>query len=176
MKILTVTMIASVALIAPSLSQACNYNANIIPTAPAERFILNVDGTAVDTLTGLMWSRCTLGMTWDDKEQQCIDHGDNWFSWDQAINRAEQAEYADYDDWRVPNIKELASIVESACSRPSINTEVFKNIHESANFHSATPAQAFQTHAWYVDQLGQISAFQKTDEKRVLLVREQNIL
>lgn len=176
MKKFTSAMLASMTLITSNLAQACDYNANILPTAPAERFILNADGTAVDKLTGLMWSRCTLGMQWDEKEQQCIDADDNWFSWDEAIRDAEQSEYASYNDWRVPNIKELASIVESACSRPALNTEVFNNIHPSAQFHSATPAQAYQTQAWYVNQLGQVSAFNKTDVKRVLLVRQQNIL
>lgn len=165
----------TLAIITSYTSIACEYDANIIPTAPASRFILNDDGTAVDKQTGLMWSRCTVGMQWDAVEKTCVDEFNNWYTWDLAISEAEQSTFAHFNDWRVPNIKELASIIESACSRPALNADVFVNIHQNALIHSSTPAQKYQEQAWYINHLGNVSAFKKDDEKRVLLVRDQFI-
>ncbi len=45
-------------------AQTCNHD-SIPATAPASRFSDNGDGTATDTLTGLLWKRCSEGQTWD---------------------------------------------------------------------------------------------------------------
>jgi hypothetical protein len=60
----------------------------------------NGDGTITDRATGLMWSRSDSG------------HGMNWqdaLAWVQKRN-AER--FLDHDDWRLPNVKELQSIVD----------------------------------------------------------------
>jgi len=57
----------------------------------------NGDGTITDTATGLMWMQddSGVGMIWED-----------------ALAHAESATHAGYDDWRLPNPKELQSIVD----------------------------------------------------------------
>jgi hypothetical protein len=60
----------------------------------------NVDGTVSDRATGLMWSKA------DSKT------GMNWaaaLAWVQTKNAKQ---YLGYDDWRLPNAKELQSIVD----------------------------------------------------------------
>lgn len=60
-------------------------------------FIDNGDGTITDQATGLMWMQ--------------DDSGEGMF-WEEALDYAENKNYADYNDWRLPNIKELQSIVD----------------------------------------------------------------
>ena len=57
----------------------------------------NGDGTITDQATGLMWQRDDSGMG---------------YNWQQALAYAKGLELADHDDWRLPNAKELQSIVD----------------------------------------------------------------
>ena len=57
----------------------------------------NGDGTITDQATGLMWSRADSGTAYD---------------WRGALEYAEEAVLAGHDDWRLPNAKELQSIVD----------------------------------------------------------------
>lgn len=60
-------------------------------------FADNGDGTVSDRATGLMWMQADSGEGMD---------------WESALKYAEETEYAGYDDWRLPNAKELQSIVD----------------------------------------------------------------
>lgn len=60
----------------------------------------NGDGTITDRATGLVWAKADSG------------HGMNWrnaLAWVQAKNKER---YLDHDDWRLPDAKELQSIVD----------------------------------------------------------------
>ncbi len=63
-------------------------------------FVDNGDGTVTDEATGLMWSQSDSGegMIWEDA-----------LAWIQQKN---DENYLGYDDWRLPNAKELQSIVD----------------------------------------------------------------
>ena len=61
----------------------------------------NGDGTVTDHATGLMWSQA-------DKGEGLL--------WADALAYAENSELAGYDDWRLPNVKELQSIVDYSYS------------------------------------------------------------
>lgn len=63
-------------------------------------FIDNGDGTITDLSTGLMWQTSDSGVGVD---------------WEEALNYAESLVLADYDDWRLPSVKELQSIVDYEC-------------------------------------------------------------
>ncbi|WP_199269596.1 DUF1566 domain-containing protein [Formosa sp. L2A11] len=60
-------------------------------------FIENGDGTITDNATGLMWQQVDSGETYD---------------WEHALAYAESLRLADHSDWRMPNAKELQSIVD----------------------------------------------------------------
>ncbi len=60
-------------------------------------FVDNGDGTITDSATGLIWQEEDSGAGYD---------------WEDALDYAENLELADYDDWRLPNAKELQSIVD----------------------------------------------------------------
>jgi len=63
-------------------------------------FVDNSDGTVTDEATGLMWTQADSGrgMSWEDA-----------LAWSEQKN-AER--YLGYDDWRLPNAKELHSILD----------------------------------------------------------------
>lgn len=60
-------------------------------------FVEHGDGTVSDDATGLMWQRADDGATRD---------------WVEALAYCEALQLAGYDDWRLPNVKELQSVVD----------------------------------------------------------------
>ncbi len=60
-------------------------------------YIDNGDGTITDRATGLMWMKKDCGTT---------------MNWKEALACAENLKYAGHNDWRLPNAKELQSIVD----------------------------------------------------------------
>ena len=56
----------------------------------------NGDGTVTDNATGLMWAQADAG----------------GMDWQNALSYAEASELAGYSDWRLPNTKELQSLVD----------------------------------------------------------------
>jgi len=48
-------------------------------------------------------------------------------TWASALNTARNSRLGGYDDWRVPNVKELQSLVKYTAISPSIDTSVFPN-------------------------------------------------
>ncbi|MCP4716300.1 MAG: DUF1566 domain-containing protein, partial [Deltaproteobacteria bacterium] len=66
----------------------------------------NGDGTVTDYATGLMW------MQSDSGHLGAGDGGDGALTWEQALTWGENLSYADYHDWRLPDAKELQSLVD----------------------------------------------------------------
>jgi len=66
----------------------------------------NGDGTITDTASGLTW------MQLDSGDLGAGENGEGGMTWEQALEWAENLEYAGYTDWRLPDIKELQSIVD----------------------------------------------------------------
>lgn len=64
-------------------------------------FIDNGDGTVTDEATGLMWSQVDSG---DDVfDLSAFINDDGSLNWQEALEFAENVQYAGYDDWRLPN-------------------------------------------------------------------------
>ncbi len=127
----------------PAASQTCNEA--IVATTPAARFTLN-GALATDQRTGLTWARCPLGQNWDGAG--CTDLPEE-YTWQEALQHSASADTAGFTDWRLPNIKELASIVELACVGPAINLAIFPDT-PSWSFWSASPYAGDSNGAWYV--------------------------
>ena len=75
-------------------------------------FVNNGDNTVTDSSTGLMWQQ---------------DTSPEDYLWEGALSYSESLTLAGYDDWRLPNRKELLSIVNYEKKNPAINTEFFPN-------------------------------------------------
>ena len=70
-------------------------------------FVDNDDGTVSDVATGLMWQQTDSG---------------KGLNWEEALAYAENLTLGGYDDWRLPNAKELQSIVDYTRSPETSNS------------------------------------------------------
>lgn len=128
--------------------QTCE-TASIPATTPISQFTINNNGTVIDTKTGLMWKRCSEGQTWSGAT--CSGSGAS-FTWQAALQRAQihnGSGFAGFKDWRLPNIKELFSIIEKQCFGPAINLTIFPNTLNKM-FWSSSPDTTYGTNALYV--------------------------
>ena len=91
------------------------------------RFTQNEDGTITDNETGLTWSKETLAkdVTYDDALKVLGE------------------------DWRLPTIKELFSLVDHTKESPAIDVEVFPDT-KSDWYWSSTPAVWNGAAVWVV--------------------------
>ena len=92
------------------------------PEYGVNEFVDNGDGTVSDLATGLMWQKCDDGRGRD---------------WREALDYAEHLQLAGYHDWRLPDQKELHSIVDYRFI-PAIHP-VFPMSDPRAWFWSSTP-------------------------------------
>jgi len=126
-------------------NQVCKYD-SIAATAPASRFTDNGDGTVTDRDTGQMWKRCSEGQTWG--AGTCTGDAST-LTWRQALQLADDASYAGKGDWRLPDLKDLVSIVERACHSPAIDPGVFPAT-PGAWYWSSRPVTSCSGGAWGV--------------------------
>lgn len=122
-----------------TLSQECN-NAALATTTHLQD---NGDGTVSDIKTGLVWKKCSEGQSWNSGENSC-DGNTNTYNWKaslqraRAVNKGSEGENLGKIDWRIPNIKELSSIVERKCIDPSINATIFPFTASTLTYVSST--------------------------------------
>jgi hypothetical protein len=84
-------------------------------------FVDNTDGTITDKATGLMWKQ-------DDNGEGLL--------WQDALSYAEEVEFAGHSDWRLPDAKELQSIVDytrSPATTSSAAIDALFNCSQIAN-------------------------------------------
>jgi len=105
----------------------------ISSAAAGAGFIDNGDGTVTDTSTGLMWQRVTASRT---------------YTWEQALSYCENLTHAGYSDWRLPTIKELASLADLRRYNPAIDTAYFPGTAWS--YWSSTTYDYTTSDAWLV--------------------------
>lgn len=148
-------------------------NPNIIKTTPTEDFIVHGDGTVTHKTTGLMWKVASEGHTWTSGT---VSGTAAKYNWQGALDRATSVnggagQNHGYTDWRVPTIKELASIVEYAAYSPAINITVFPNTTLSWYWSSSANANN-PSNAWLLYfHNGRDSYYDKSGSYYVRLVR-----
>jgi hypothetical protein len=102
---------------------------------PSERFVAQEDGAVSDTSTELMWQRCALGQKWTGSSCEGDPRSMTWSDAQRAAAAVNEDGTYFFNDWRVPSVRDLASIIERQCTQPRTNIEVFP----------ATPADFFWT-------------------------------
>ncbi len=105
------------------------------PKLVADRFELIASGPIVkDRATGLIWQGCAQGQT--DKTCEGTPVGANWSA---AMDYCNNLVWAGMEDWRLPSLKELQSIVDGQRYNPAIDPTNFPN----------TPAEKFWSASEY---------------------------
>jgi len=82
---------------------------NIVSATTSGRFV-DLGKTILDKNTNLMWV----------KNPPKAGLSEEYF-WSDAINECEELEYDNHDDWRMPNVNELQSLLDYTQKNPAIN-------------------------------------------------------
>lgn len=140
---------ASLLLALPVLAQTVNPNIENI--TPDSRYTVHDDGTVTDNDTGLMWMQCSEGQSWESNggAGNCTGTA-TIHTWDAALALANGKAFAGYSDWRLPDIKQLASLVAEDRYSPAINSTIFPAT-PSSSFWSGSPFAFDGDYSWLVD-------------------------
>jgi hypothetical protein len=89
----------------------------------AKKYVISKDGTEVfDTQTSLTWRRCVEGMKWNGKTCAGYPFGGMLV---ESLQRAASEARLTGKAWRLPNIKELASLVDTTQPNLAIDLTAF---------------------------------------------------
>ena len=106
---------------------------------PSPRFVVGTGAEVdcvTDNLTGLMWVR---------------SHGSNLATWANALASANNLTLCGYSDWRLPNVNEIESLVNSDAASPAtfLNSQGFSNVQAFYYWSSSSHAGS-ASYAWVV--------------------------
>ena len=122
---------------------------------PNPRFTDEGDQTVADNLTGLIWAKDgNVMMTRDPGFDTDSTPGDGAVNWQHAldyIKKLNQENYLGHNDWRLPNLKELESLVSAGQSDNAnrLNSQGYYNVQGNYYWSSSTYAN-YTSFAWLV--------------------------
>jgi hypothetical protein len=160
---LNLTVILGIFSTASALAQTCL--TNIPATTPNSEFVELSDIQIKHQRTGLVWLRCAIGQTWDGTN--CTGDAQQ-LTWQQALQLAHGYSVENIQGWRLPNIKELATVTERQCVRPAINIDVFPDT-PADDFWTSTPSVTDEQRAWVVAFFNSSNSIK--DKDRFVFVR-----
>lgn len=107
---------------------------------PVPRFTDHGKGTVTDNLTGLMWV----------KAPHDLDGNSDRQTWDNAIDFCNGLNHAGHSDWRLPNVRELQSLIDYGRSAPVLPSgHPFTGV-QSSIYWSSTTDPGHRGSAWAV--------------------------
>ena len=129
---------------------------------PVPRFAVGTGAMldcVTDNLTGLMWVRSP---------------STTLATWANALTGANNLTLCGFSDWRLPNINELESLVNSEAANPAtfLNGQGFTSVQASNYWSSSSSAGSPASDAWIVRMLdGYVAATNKSGSDSVWPVR-----
>ena len=128
------------------------------------RWTYSADGSEVtDNQSGLRWRRCSEGQTYS--AGNCLGPAST-FRHEAALARAKAQA-----GWRLPNIKELSSIVDTDRQQPSIDLLAFPST-PSSSYWSSSPYARNARYVWGVSfDVDYVVGYQRSNSSHVRLVR-----
>jgi hypothetical protein len=143
------SLIKLIALLAIFYSNYSIANCSYTYTYDSSLWLDNNDGTITHIPTGLMWKQCSEGQS---ENSNCSGTPSNLL-WNEALQLPENLSvsggFAGYNDWRLPNIKELHTLIDFSCSGPSINSYIFPNTSTSF-YWSSTVSNIDPISSWSI--------------------------
>ena len=139
-------------------------------TWPTPRFTDNslsnsTEKTVTDNLTGLIWSKNANPAATTKTWQGALDY----------IKTLNSSNYLGHDDWRLPNINELQSLINQVQTTPAtwLNSQGFSNVQsKSGGYWSGSTYAQYTFNAWYVPMdYGFVDSSSKGFSKNVWPVR-----
>ncbi len=130
---------------------------------------------AVDEMARLRWQGCVAGLSGPD----CQTGEPLLLTRDEAISYCERLSWGGYSDhWTLPDIRQLATLVNRGRSEPSAYTNIFPNMYIediayrfwSSSSDASSLGDADSPRAWYVDFIdGYIDTADPDREQRAVL-------
>lgn len=116
---------------------------------PNQRFTDNQNGTVTDNLTGLMWLKdagCFVGQSWQASLDKVKDFNANPGNYDCSGYKA------GYNDWRLPNRKELFSLTDYLYNNPALPVNPPHPFVNMQSIYWSATTYAYKTEsAWIAD-------------------------
>lgn len=103
------------------------------PSYMTGNFLATGNQTVTDQYTGLMW-----------QSTEILPQ-----KWENALAYCEELQLGGFDDWRLPTLKELMTLVNEEHISPSINPSFFAAIRTSA-YWTSTTYSGHPAFAWYI--------------------------
>jgi hypothetical protein len=92
-------------------------------------------GIVSDSVTHLEWQDDAVGST---------------MTWQSAIDTCENLTLGNYDDWRLPNINELKSIIDRSNNNQAIKDGFTNTSSGSSYYWSSSTREYYKDNAWFV--------------------------
>jgi len=148
-KSLITLSLASLLAVSSAMGQTCKTD-SIAESTPASRFIAGETATVTDTETKLVWARCSLGQDWTGKTCSGTPEKYSWQEATEIVKKLNDENFEGHADWRLPQIPELASIVERQCFDPRVNIVVFPAT-SPVSYWSATERKGYVDYAYVLN-------------------------
>ncbi len=131
---------------------------------PNPRFTDHGDGTVTDNLTGLMWVKVPHSLSGNSSIQ----------TWNNAIDFCNGMSHAGHSDWRLPNVRELQSLIDYSRFHVALPSgHPFSGV-QSAHYWSSSAGAGTTDYAWYVSlYYGSVAVGHKAGGYRVWPVRAE---
>jgi hypothetical protein len=117
------------------LKSDSSYVRCVLGAPDAQSFTDNQDGTETDNKTRLIWQKCSAGQSYDGS---CSGNASIYDNWNDALDYCNNLSLASQMDWRLPNIKELDTLME-------LDPAIFPESNAAAYWSSTTYAGVFNT-------------------------------
>ncbi len=165
---LLVLFVSLLAGMSVAVAGTCQADVGMQPSKPDSSFTDHGNGTVTDNRTKLTWKKCSEGQTYSGG---VCSGAAATFSWVEALDRGRNDTTATYNDWRLPNAKELRSLVEECNVDPAINDSLFPATPNSY-FWSGSPYLYGDSISWAVGfSLGESRPAARSSNYHVRLVR-----
>ncbi len=122
------------------------------PTRRFERQSVGGQALVTDYVTGRMWTGCLVTTSTGGNPVCAGSVAPDGMDWSSALSFCTSLTWGELNDWRLPNIMELQSIVDSARYNPAVDDSVFSMI-PSTRFWTSSTRINVPGYAWYVNLL-----------------------